>query len=75
MDDSYGVDLDGPLSHEEGNIVVPEVGVTLTSQNFNRLKQAVDPLAASDEFGIDIFEEVLQFMSILNHISIKFDCF
>ena len=63
VDDSYGIDIDGPLCRQEGNIVVPEVAVTLSSENFIRLRQAVDPLATSDEFGIDLFEQVLQFMS------------
>ena len=61
--ESYGVDVDGPVSSNEGNVVVPQLGVSLDSESFSRLKQAINPLASSDDFGIDIFEDVLQFMS------------
>ena len=61
--ESYGLDVDGPVSSNEGNVVVPQVAVSLDSGSFSRLKQAINPLASSDDFGIDIFEDVLQFMS------------
>ena len=65
VDDTYGTDIDGSISSPEGSVVVPEVSNCLNSENFTRLQQTVNPLTASDDFGIDLYEEVLQFMSVL----------
>ena len=65
MDDTYGIDVDGPISSQEDSTVVPEFSVRLNSLDFATLQQMINPLAASDDFGIDLYEQVLQFMSTL----------
>ena len=65
VDDTYGIDIDGHISPQEGSVVVPEVSVCLNSANFTRLQRTVNPLTVSDDFGIDLYAEVLQFMSTL----------
>lgn len=63
VDDTYGLDMDAPVPAQEEHVVVPEVAITLNSENLSRLKRTVDPLRSSDEFGIDLYEQVLQFVS------------
>ena len=65
VDDSCGIDVDAPVPAQEGHVVVPEVAIALNSENLSQLKRTVDPLTASDEFGIDLYEQVLQFVSSL----------
>ena len=65
VDDTYGIDVDGPISSQEDSTVVPEVSIRLNSQDFATLQQMFNPLANSDDFGIDLYEQVLQFMLTL----------
>lgn len=64
VDDTYGIDVDAPVpAQREHDVVVPEVATTLSSEHVSQLTRTVDPLKDSNEFGIDIYEEVLQFIS------------
>ena len=65
MEEEYGIDMEGPVPSQGRSIVVPEVPIRLSSENFAHLQQAVNPFAPSDEFGIDLYEQVLQFMSTI----------
>ncbi len=65
VEEEYGIDMEGPVPSQGRSIVVPEVPIRLSSENFAHLQQAVNPLASSDEFGIDLYEQVLQFMSTI----------
>ena len=57
-----GVDWDGPLTDVicDGGIEVPTVYVPLTSAQFDKLCQKINPLAESSEYGIDIYVNCLQ---------------
>ena len=65
VEEECGIDMEGPIPSQGRSIVVPEVPIRLSSENFALLQQAVNPLAPSDEFGIDLYEQVLQFMSTI----------
>ena len=65
VEEEYGIDMEGPIPSQRRSIVVPEVPIRLSSENFALLQQAVNPLAPSEEFGIDLYEQVLQFMSTI----------
>ena len=65
MDDRYGIDVDAPVPAPEGDVVVPEVALVLSSEKLTQLKRTVDPPTASDEFGIDLYEQAFQFMTSL----------
>ena len=68
VDDAYGIDIDAPVPAQEGGVEVPEVQFTLSSENFLQLQRAVDPLTHSDEFGMDLYELVLRFISSVPNI-------
>ncbi len=69
MDDNYGMDVDG-THHEtdhQNAIVIPEKRIQISDANIRELKSAINLLAPSDNFGIDLYQETLHFISSLNH--------
>ena len=50
---------------QEQRTALPEGGVSLESQQLADLQQVVDPLRESNNYGIDIYEETLHFLTNL----------
>ena len=67
MDDSYGIDVEGPIPLDEDDVVVPEVSFHLNGEDFVRLQQVVDPLDTSEDYGIDLYQQTLEFTRSLPH--------
>ena len=67
VNDTYGLDVDAPLPSDEGNVIVPEIALHLSGEDFARLQQEVDPLGASGKYGMDLYQQTLQFISSLPH--------
>lgn len=67
VDVTYGVDDDEGLVPDEENtaVVVPEIMYHISEDHLHRLQQCVDPLAPSDNYGIDVYEHTLQFLRTL----------
>ena len=63
--DGYGTDEYGlsPSSEDQTGVEVPEVGFSLDSEHYTNLQQLVDPLKESNNYGIDVYEEALQFIT------------
>ena len=60
VDDRYGVVEEGlSLEHNSG-ISVPDVAFSLAVEHMGLLMDRVDPLATSDSFGIDLYEQTLE---------------
>ena len=59
----YGLDEDGLTSESGGVVKVPDIRFTLTVQHMSMLLDQVDPLAASDSFGIDLYCQTLEFVA------------
>ena len=64
IDDTYGIDPDGPLSPEEEiqGVEVPESSLYFSDRDLATLGQLVDPCGPSDDYGIDLYEQVLHFI-------------
>ena len=65
VDDSYGIDPDGPIPatvSEEG-IVIPQTTLRFSEDDMHVLQQHVDPFGVSDNYGIDLYEQTLHFIS------------
>ena len=60
--DYYGVDEEGLAANEDDAVVVPENGFNLTDEQFQQLQQSVNPLADSDNHGIELYEETIEFI-------------
>lgn len=65
--EDYGIDEDGlpPSTEDHSGVEVPEGGLSLESQQLTNLQQVVDPLRESNNYGIDIYEETLHFLTNL----------
>ena len=63
--DDYGQDSDGPISpsHDASNVEIPEVNLVLNSDNYSTLQRAVYPLQPSEDFEMDLYEEVIQLLA------------
>lgn len=61
-EDTYGVEEAGMVgSHHEG-VTVPESTLELSSQEEQSLRRSINPLSESDNFGIDIYEQTVDFL-------------
>lgn len=63
--ESYGIDWDGPLAQEVGDdnhVEVPETNWPLNMEQFQELRESVNPLRQSVYHGVDCYLEVLQFI-------------
>lgn len=61
--DYYGVDEEGLAGDDDDDtVVVPENEFGLTNEQFQQLRQHVNPLADSDNYGIELYEQTIQFI-------------
>ena len=63
-DDTFDVDWDEMCSDEvdDDSVIVSEVCCPLDLASYGRLQQAVDPLAPSDSFAIDLYIHAFRFV-------------
>ena len=59
---NYGVEEDGVTPYDDDGVEVPPCRIDLSEDQLEELKETVDPLGDSDDFGIDLFERVLTFL-------------
>ena len=61
--DMYGSDFEeyGTLKDAEG-ISIPAVNLELTELQIDELKENIDPLSPSQEYGLDIYQETLHYL-------------
>jgi hypothetical protein len=55
VDESYGVDVNGPISLPGSEVIVPSTSFCLSDDNLRTLQDLVDPLLPSDNYGIDLY--------------------
>ena len=64
--DYYGVDWDGPAPDvsldDETPVEVPNTRNPLEPAQYSSLTNLINPLSNSDEYGVDIYLEVLTFL-------------
>lgn len=67
VDPTYGLDDNAPVPSEDygGTIEVPECAYHIHDANLALLQQTINPLEQSDEYGIDIYEQTLNFLDTL----------
>jgi hypothetical protein len=60
VDADYGIDPDSPAPvNDTASIVIPESTYPIDQANLTLLRQTVEPLGPSDNYGIDIYEQTL----------------
>ena len=59
--DDYGIDFEGPVVIEDGNVInVPEIPSLLSNEQVEDISKDVDILGDSESFGIDKYVTVLE---------------
>ena len=67
-DDLYGADFEEdiiPHDDLEDGVMIPTNRINLTDEQVEDLKRSVDPLADSDDYGLDIYQQTLDFLNEL----------
>ena len=62
VDNSYGIDSDGPIPLEEGGAEIPQSSLHFSDSDLASLRQTIDPEGPSDNYGMDIYEQTLEFI-------------
>ena len=71
--ETYGIDSDLGVSGDEDDaegVVIPPTEIDLSSENIGELQSRVNPLSDSDEFGVDLFMQILQIVEAFTSTSI-----
>ena len=72
----FGIDFDGPQPAEEidgemscnetTSVEVPQTEIPIAQEAFHELSRSINPLRESEFYGVDIYLEVLQFLTTFN---------
>lgn len=63
VDTDFGIDEDGPVaSDDSASIEIPANTYQIDQASLTSLQQTVIPLGASDNYGIDLYEQTLAFI-------------
>ena len=62
VDNSYGIDSDGPIPSEEGGVEIPQSSLHFSDSDLASVRQTIDPEGPSDNYGMDIYEQTLEFI-------------
>ena len=66
VNDDYGDSIDDPMPAVEAeSVVVPEGQFTLDQSQLSQLQATINPLEASDNYGIDLYLSVLEYLPSL----------
>ena len=70
VDNTYGIDFNDALSlPEENAMVVPQSQLVLPDATLQILKDQIDPLANSDNYGIEFYEQMVTFIEQALHLN------
>ena len=73
--EDYGIDWDGPVPHDDDiddvdddnincdSVIVPEIECPLDGIHLDELSDEISPLANTTNYGIDLYERTLDFIS------------
>ena len=62
----YGIDEDGPIPSSDlqhNIIIVPRNSISLNEDEFASLRDTVDPLTHSNNYGIELYEQTKSFVA------------
>lgn len=65
--DDYGIIENGLATQEDSNegVSIPRSNVELSEEQFEQLQMLVDPLSESNDYGIDLFLQVVHFLDMI----------
>lgn len=62
VDETYGIEEDQPGVPEEETVTIPRINFQLSPNDTLHLQQLIDPLQQSQNYGIDLYEQVVAFI-------------
>ena len=65
--ENYGIDWEGPVGVDVDTVEVPETTIPVGG-SLSEIEN-IDPLASSDEYGVDLYLNVLDIFHTANHLS------
>ena len=65
VDGDYGDEEEGIVVPEDADVEVPVVRFQLPQENHTELQAAVNPLQRSDNYGVDLYENIISFLNRL----------
>ena len=66
VDESYGVTEEGLSTDNDAfQVEIPENTFRLEDEHFDQLRRQIDPLSQSDNYGIDLYLQTLDFFRLL----------
>ena len=70
VDEDYGTDPDGPIpaEEEETGVSVPQTSLTFSDSGMAILQQNIDPFDATENYGMDLYEQTLQYITSLTPV-------
>ena len=63
VNEEYGYEEEGLTPDSDNEIEVPATTVHLTDDQLSELRQSVDPLSDSEDFGINLYERTVHFVN------------
>lgn len=63
ISDDYGADEQGLATEDSEGVTVPAIDVNISEENLRLLQQQINPLHDDGNYGINIYEETLAFIS------------
>ena len=71
VDETYGIDAVGPISLSEDlqSVSIPQSPLRFSDTDIQSLRGLIDRCAVSENYGIDLYEETLQFISTLTLVA------
>lgn len=70
VDADYGIDPDGPVPFggEENGVIVPDTSLRFSDGDLETLHHNIDPCSTSENYGMDLYEQTLQYITTLTPI-------
>ena len=62
VDESYGIEEDQPEATEEETVTISQINFQLSPHYTLHLQELIDPLGQSQNYGIDLYEQVVAFI-------------
>uniref|UniRef100_A0A1X7VTM6 Integrase catalytic domain-containing protein n=1 Tax=Amphimedon queenslandica TaxID=400682 RepID=A0A1X7VTM6_AMPQE len=62
VDETYGIEEDQPGVPQEETVTIPRINFQLSPNDTLHLQQLIDPLQQSQNYGIDLYEQVVAFI-------------
>ena len=62
ISEQYGVEEEGLVGDDNSAVVIPENPFGLTDQEMQQLQEEINPLTTSQNHGIELYEETVEYL-------------